>query len=498
MPIRRFLVCTLLLLLLLIAVRPAAAAREDNAYREAVWAGHFYPAEPDVLTAEIIRLCERARQDSCTPPAGKGLRALVLPHAGYVYSGLTAAHAALVLEKGRFDKVILLGPDHRAGLRNGAITEAAGYRTPLGTVSLHGDAGRLLERRELFTPFSRAADREHSLEVVLPFLQHLLGPFALVPVVLGPAGILPTAAALEPLLTPRTLLVVSSDLSHYLGYDAAVDKDRQTINTIMNRDGRALAAGDNSACGSVPLQVLLALANRHDWQPVLLHYANSGDSSAGSRDRVVGYAAIAFYGDTKMDKQTSDATVLPAQLGRVLLALARQTIALKLGVPVAGEERRKLEQQLKEKPFLQERGTFVTLHKYGQLRGCIGTIAPVESIAAGIRRNALNAAFDDPRFAPVQHTEFSDLEIEVSILTDPKPLDYRDGKELLVKLRPGIDGVILRQGLASATFLPQVWEQLPGTEEFLSHLCRKAGLRPDAWQSGGLEVLTYQVQHFSE
>ena len=494
MAIRRSLVS--MLFILLAAVLPAdCTAGED--YREALWAGHFYPADSSVLTADIARLCETARHDAFDRPAGKVLKALVLPHAGYIYSGPTAAHAALVLEKGQFDKVILLGPDHRAGLNNGAITDAAGYRTPLGDIPLHADAGRLLQQTGLFKPFSRTVDKEHSLEVILPFLQYLLGPFTLVPIVLGPAQIELTAAALEPLLTPQTLLVVSSDLSHYLEYDAAERKDRQTICTIINRDGKSLAASSNSTCGTVPLQVLIDLANRYNWQPLLLHYANSGDIP-GSRDKVVGYAAIAFYGDASMDKPNSSATAISAQLGKVLLTLARQTIALKLGLPVAGEEQKKLEEQMREKAFQQKRGTFVTLHKYGQLRGCIGSIAPVESIASGIRRNAVNAAFDDPRFQPLQGKEFSDLEIEVSILTDPKPLAYKDGKELLAKLRPGVDGVILRQGPASATFLPQVWEQLPGTEEFLGHLCRKAGLAPDAWQSGRLEVLTYQVQYFSE
>ncbi|MBI4794027.1 MAG: AmmeMemoRadiSam system protein B [Deltaproteobacteria bacterium] len=494
MAIRRSLVS--MLIFFLAAALPAdGTAGED--YREAFWAGHFYPADSSVLTADIARMCDTARHDSFTKPAGKVLKALVLPHAGYIYSGPTAAHAALVLEKGQFDKVILLGPDHRAGLNNGAITDAAGYRTPLGTIPLHADAGRLLQQTGLFKPFGQAVDKEHSLEVILPFLQYLLGPFSLVPIVLGPAQIEQTAAALDPLLTPQTLLVVSSDLSHYMEYEAAERKDRQTICTIINRDGKALAASPNSACGTVPLQVLIDLANRHNWQPLLLHYANSGDI-AGSRDKVVGYAAIAFYGDTDMDKQNSSAPAISPQLGGVLLTLARQTIALKLGLPVDGEEQKKLEEQMREKEFQQKRGTFVTLNKNGQLRGCIGSIAPVESVASGIRRNAVNAAFDDPRFQPVQRTEFSDLEIEVSILTDPKPLAYKDGKELLAKLRPGVDGVILRQGLASATFLPQVWDQLPRTEEFLGHLCRKAGLSADAWQTGRLEVLTYQVQHFSE
>jgi len=467
-----------------------------NDCREPVWAGRFYPADAKALTADLARLCSQARQDSFAKPAGKSLRALILPHAGYIYSGPTAAHAALVLDKKQFDKVILLGPDHQVGYKSAAISKVSSYRTPLGKIPLHADARRLL-RTELFRPIPEGYDAEHSLEVNLPFLQYLLGNFALVPIVLGSAQPGLITAALDPLLTPRTLVVVSSDLSHYLPYDLAMGKDKQTINQILNLDGQALAASDNSACGLVPLQVLINLARRHNWQPVLIYYANSGDTT-GSRDKVVGYAAIAFYGDITMDKQNTSTGAITAEQGKTLLTLARQTIALKLDLPVPDDEQKKLGKQLHDPAFQQDRGTFVTLHKHGQLRGCIGTIAAMEPLAANIRHNAVNSAFGDPRFPPLQKKEFNEVEIEVSILTDPKPLTYEKGADLPAKLRPKVDGVILRDGMASATFLPQVWDQLPQPEDFLSRLCMKAGLRPNAWQTGKLEVLTYQVQYFSE
>ncbi|MCB2184634.1 MAG: AmmeMemoRadiSam system protein A [Desulfobulbaceae bacterium] len=190
--------------------------------------------------------------------------------------------------------------------------------------------------------------------------------------------------------------------------------------------------------------------------------------------------------------------VISEDQGRTLLSLARQTIADKLGISVADADKEQVEKNLQQETFHQNKGTFVTLHKQGQLRGCIGTIAPVEALSSGIRRNAENAAFGDPRFPAVQKEEFLQLDIELSILTDPQPLDYEDGADLVAKLRPGIDGVILRDGMSSATFLPQVWDQLSRTEDFLTHLCLKAGIASDAWKTRKLEVLTYQVQHFSE
>jgi len=186
--------------------------------------------------------------------------------------------------------------------------------------------------------------------------------------------------------------------------------------------------------------------------------------------------------------------VLTNQQGQTLVRLARQEIERHLGVtsdhPVAGAE-------LADPVLQQKSGVFVTLHKRGALRGCIGSLAAVEPIVEGIRRNALNAAFYDYRFAPLTTAELPELHVEVSVLTEPKPLAYRNTDELLHLLRPGIDGVILGgPGGAGATFLPQVWQQLPTPEQFLGHLCRKAGLAESAWRSGSLDISTYQVQSF--
>ena len=148
--------------------------------------------------------------------------------------------------------------------------------------------------------------------------------------------------------------------------------------------------------------------------------------------------------------------------------------------------------------FNEPHGTFVTLTIQGGLRGCIGHIIPQEALLEGIRVNAINAAFRDPRFRPITKDEWKKVKIEISILTDPKPLSYSDAKDLIKKLRPGIDGVIIKKGFYQATFLPQVWEQLPKKEGFLNHLCLKAGLDGDAWRKGDLEVSTYQVQAFEE
>jgi AmmeMemoRadiSam system protein A len=188
---------------------------------------------------------------------------------------------------------------------------------------------------------------------------------------------------------------------------------------------------------------------------------------------------------------------LTEKQGQLLVRLARETIAARLGLSEAGSKKIPAS-DLTDTVFQEKRGTFVTLKIKKQLRGCIGCLTPSETILEGIQRNAINAAFNDPRFPALAGPELEQAEIEISILTNPQKLDYADGNDLLNKLRRNIDGVIIGQGMARATFLPQVWEQLPRTEDFLAHLCRKAGLSPDEWQRGELEVSIYQVQYFHE
>lgn len=189
--------------------------------------------------------------------------------------------------------------------------------------------------------------------------------------------------------------------------------------------------------------------------------------------------------------------MLTEQQGRILIRLARQTIEEQLGLkpsaPVSSSEL--------ADPYLQQiRAVFVTLNKRGQLRGCIGSLSGMESIIAGVRRHAINAAFHDHRFTPVTAHEIDQLEIDISVLTEPEQLSYENEADLVRKLHPGIDGVILRDPYtgSSATFLPQVWQQLPATEQFLSCLCHKACLPDDAWRRSRLEIQIYQVQYFKE
>jgi AmmeMemoRadiSam system protein A len=199
---------------------------------------------------------------------------------------------------------------------------------------------------------------------------------------------------------------------------------------------------------------------------------------------------ITKKGDEKMDTTKW----LSEDEGKYLLGVARETIKNRLDNI---EEPYINGKEIPEK-FQERLGTFVTVTIEDNLRGCIGHIIPRESLIEGIKENAINAAFKDPRFHPLTKEEFERIEIEISILTSPQELSYTGAEDLLQKLRPGIDGVIIKKGFYEATFLPQVWEQLSEKEEFLSHLCLKAGLSPDSWKKEKLHVSTYQVQAFEE
>jgi len=465
--------------------------------REPVCAGSFYPATRAELHTTIESLTAAAEKSDRNTPAASHLRALIIPHAGYIYSGYTAAHCIPCLAGRRFSKVIVMGPDHRIGIPTAAISSVTAYETPLGRIGLHRDADRLRQRSNLFT-YSPASDlTEHSVEVVLPFLQYSLGDFQLIPVVIGGAAPHTLAAALETVMDSQTLLVASSDLSHYLSYRQAVGWDSGTLELIKALEPGELMARQNSACGRAGIAVILHLARKHNWRPALLNYTNSGDT-AGDKNRVVGYAAMAFYQTTLTGGNIPMEDCYQKEEGAVLLEHARRTIMEELGRDYDRSAADQLEEKLQAGCFDTKSGTFVTLTKHGQLRGCIGNMDASVNLRDGVRQNALNAAFRDPRFNPLTAAELAKVHIEISILTQPQPLVHAGGDDLIGKLRPNIDGVIISKGPNRATFLPQVWKQLPRPESFLDRLCMKAGLPADTWQSDALDVQTYQVISFEE
>ena len=452
-----------------------------SSIRPAAVAGMFYPAGAHELAHEIDTLLGRVPPTSLDP---FNIKAIAVPHAGYVYSGETAAsaYALIAARRDSIRRVVLLGPTHRVAVQGLALPDADGFDSPLGTVALDADllaAARALPQ----VVISRAAHAaEHALEVQLPFLQRVLDSFTLLPLAVGRASAEEVAEVLDLLWGgPETLIVVSTDLSHFHGYDEAVRIDSTTV-----RDVLALHTDidHEHACGATPLNGLLLCARRRALVPHLIDARNSGDT-AGDRSRVVGYAAFAFSEQTGSKAGTASSS----EIGAVLLARARLAIARQLGLPGGAAP---------DHPSLSEPGaSFVTLTRQGHLRGCIGTLAARRPLRDDVDHNAVAAAFRDPRFPPLSAEEFADLQIEVSLLSEPERMSFRDEDDALAQLRPGIDGVILSSGQHQATFLPQVWESLPKPRDFMTQLKRKAGLVDNFW-SPALTLARYQVRKFEE
>lgn len=474
--------------------------------RPAAVAGTFYPDEPRALRAALAAHLSAVPADA---PTARPPKLLVVPHAGYVYSGDVAAlgYAALPRWRERIRRVVLLGPVHRVPVRGLAVPTADFFETPLGRVPVDQDAIAELAGLPQVVRADRPHALEHSLEVQLPFLQAVLGSvYSLVPLAVGDASPDEVAQVLDRLWGgDETLIVVSTDLSHYLPYDEAQARDRATVQRIL---GFATDLQGDEACGAAPLNGALLLAHRKGLVPRLRGLRNSGDAKAGAsgRDRVVGYGAVVFeHPDAAARRHADEGAVAAdaaaheaataaadhASLGRTLVGHARQAIAQALGLAH--------EAPAAQHPALREPGaTFVTLFDAaGELRGCVGRLEAARALLDDVRANARAAAFHDTRFAPLAAHEWQHLRVEVSVLDAPEPLAVGSEDEALAVLRPGEDGVIFEWRHARATFLPQVWEQLPDAAQFLATLKRKAGLPADFW-AADVKLSRYRVRKFKD
>jgi AmmeMemoRadiSam system protein B/AmmeMemoRadiSam system protein A len=448
-----------------------------NAIRPAAVAGMFYPGERDALAREVAGYLGEAHAGRPAPAYPK---AIVVPHAGYVYSGAVAAHAYALLRpaRGLVKRVVLLGPCHRVAVRGLALPAATAFDTPLGRVPVDAAAVQALAALPQVGVSAATHAQEHALEVQLPFLQAVLGDFSLVPLVVGAASAEQVAEVLDTLWRgPETLIVISTDLSHYRSYDAARAIDGKTVAAILALDTQL---DHEQACGATPLGGFLLTAKRRGLEGELLDARNSGDT-AGGRDRVVGYASFAF--------REPHAARFGDGHGRTLTGIARGSIGEALGRGAAA---------LPDEHWLREhRASFVTLTLGERLRGCIGSLEAHRSLGEDVAANARSAALRDPRFPPLTPAEFDRVGVEVSVLSAASLVPFGDHDELVAQLRPGIDGLILACDGRRGTFLPQVWEQLPDPEIFLAHLKQKAGLAADT-RTTRCTVWRYEVLKWRE
>jgi AmmeMemoRadiSam system protein B/AmmeMemoRadiSam system protein A len=465
--------------------------------REPAVAGAFYPDNPEVLSRDVKRYLENAKKEKLEGE----IVALISPHAGYMYSGQVAAYAYKLIEGKAFDSVVVVAPSHRALFRGASLYDRGGFRTPLGIVPVDLELSRkMMERRKEIQFLPEAHSQEHSLEVQIPFLQVALKSFKLVPIVMEPYWSWETCQHLASAIAgavkgKKVLLIASSDLSHFHSYDEAVRLDKIVLSYIDQFDpeglNRDLKSERCEACGGGPVvAIMLAAKMLGANRGKVLKYANSGDVT-GDRSRVVGYGAGVIYKAAGGREKMKDEKKVGVDLGlnqeekKTLHHIAKTVIENKVkGKPVPDFK--------VESPILKEnRGAFVTLQKRGQLRGCIGYIEGHGPLHKTIEKMAEAAAFNDPRFTPVQEKELPELDIEISVLTPLRRIT--DVNEIEV----GKHGIYMKKGWFSGLLLPQVateygWDR----QTFLEHTCQKAGLPSTAWKEKETEIYIFSADIF--
>lgn len=500
----RFLVCSA-------AVMAVTLCQADEVRPPAV-AGAFYERSPFALDRQVDDLLKRA-----TPPATVGhLVAAVAPHAGYVFSGQCAAGVYSLISSGQYDRIIILCPAHHVTVHGVSLPDPVltAYATPLGIVEIDRAVCDALRGKTGFVTVPAAAVREHAIEVQLPCLQKTARSFRLVPLICGPSEGVDVAAvseALVPYLGGRTLLLASSDFTHYgpnYGFMPFTDNVPAHLKEWLALASDRVAALDekgfgahceathDTICGEAPIRIMMAAVNRSGLKPAgqVLGLSSSGELTGDYRNSV-SYAAIGFFASQPAAASTNtiqagtkeEHTVKEHHTGSwtpglsdaekaTLFAIARDTLKW----CVEGRQGSFDFGRYTLTPLMKaDTATFVTLKIRGGLRGCIGSLAPVEPLYASVHGNAINAALHDPRFRPVQAAELPRITVDVSILSPIRDIAS------IAEFKIGQQGIILEKGRYRAVYLPEVaTEQGWTVEETLASLSEKAGLPPDAWREG--------------
>ncbi len=477
-----------------------ACTQEKSRDRRPAVAGQFYPADSTELDAMLKELFAQAMPSQHIA----GVQAIICPHAGYVYSGRVAASSYNQIEAGKeYDNIFILGPSHYVGFEGASIYDEGDFVTPLGVVRVNREIGKeLIKRNDVFSDRTDAHLREHSIEVQLPFLQFTLKkPFRIVPIVVGASSAETCsriAKALQPYFVPKNLFIISTDFSHYPSYadaqkvdkasgDAVLSNSVQTlVNTLQANEARNIPGLATSMCGWPCVLTLLSITQGNSgfaYTPV--EYRNSGDAGIGDKSRVVGYYSIVI---SAKESETRAGFHLDDADKKALLSIARNAIEHLL----RKDGKSDIDTMALSDHVKTPCGAFVTLNEHHQLRGCIGRFGADEPLYRVVKEMAIAAATQDYRFSPVQEQELGSLEIEISVLTPMMRIRSIDEIQL------GKNGIYIRKGTRSGTFLPQVATETGWTkEEFLGHCAQdKAGIGWNGWKDA--EIYTYEALVFGE
>jgi len=488
---------------------PGTLVDQIERVRPAAVAGSWYPGDREQLTAYVDDLLKGEGHAG----GGRGpVRAIISPHAGYRYSGAVAADGYRLVRGQAYKRVLLLGPSHHVRFHGLSIAEVTHYETPLGRIPLDLDAIERLRKSSLVTADPTAHRREHSLEMQLPLLQRALQPgWQLVPVLVGqlePEDYPVAAELLRPLLNDGTLVVVSSDFTHYgprfhyrpfpLDADTAARLealDNGSLDTILDKDPQGFldyqARTGTTICGYQPIALLLHLLPS-DSHGELVTYATSGKLT-GDYENSVSYLSIVFRGHEGDAAWTQQHEIGELSAGDMHLLHKLASAAVETAARPKDEDARQHLEQLQQNipPELEApAAAFVTLFNSGRVRGCVGYTRPVMPLYEAVVSSGIEAAHDG-RFTPLQPEELKDLDVEISVLTRPESVaSYQD-------FVLGEEGIIIEKNGRSAIFLPEVpvkyhWNR----QQMLSQLAHKAGLPADAWKEGA-SFMTFRTQSFS-
>lgn len=440
-----------------------------SSIRKPYFAGTWYSSNAKELRNELLAYLENTEAAS-----DRAVKAIIVPHAGYMYSGLVAAYAFKSVPE-NVKEVIILGTAHHYYLKGIAATCYDYFETPLGKIPVSKRYKDIINEKNI-SVIPEADINEHSIEIELPFLQCVLNNFEIIPLYVGITDYKDFSAVLEKYISPETIIVVSVDLSHFHSYDEAVALDKYAITSIEEMNPEKIKEAEIDSPYAV--MALLELAKKLKWKPELMKYSNSGVVT-GEKSRVVGYSAFIFSEEDKNEKIT-----FTLQDVEYMESLAKKSVESYIA------EGKKLKVKEYPEKFYNELACFVTLKINGDLRGCIGTIEPRGSLGDSIIENAISAATNDWRFSPVRKEELENLSYEVSVLSKPEQLFYSSEEELLGAIKD--KGVIISKRGNRALYLPQVWEHFSNPADFLSSLCQKGNMNKMEWKSGDLEVFVFE------
>ena len=454
--------------------------------KKPVFAGTFYPENPDELTNLLNSYKQEIRTNYKT-------KAIIVPHAGVYYSGYAAMSAFQQLELN--ENIFIIAPSHHDNFNNIALPEYTYFDTPLGSIEVNTKLINDISSKFPCIISDEVFDKEHSIEVQLPFLQYLFCPktqsaidfvkglkkigkrMRIVPILFGNCDYR-LISDLISTYWENSSFVISSDLSHY--YPQQECRQIDTYTAAIIETGKLEAFQPEQACGLAGIKGLVDFSNNNECTLIRSMMYTSGDISRET-DRVVGYGSWVLYTDEKNE-------FIERYYSKYILNIAKQTIISALN----GEEfvPRDIPTVL-----TQYGACFVTLKLNGELRGCMGSIYPTKPLILDLIDNAKNAAFQDPRFEPLTMREINHIQISISILSSIKRIPFKDERDLLSKIYP--HGVIISERDRRAVYLPVVWEQLPERDVFLNSLKEKAGLPPNYF-SKTLEAYKFDTINISD